>query len=127
MPHKSVFKPALDYLRPGYNFYLDDCKDQIVEQMKASLVAKKEFFDQAFEDADSDGKFYFVDYSILDYRPHVFQKRIKLMLEMKDLKTCEDVTKRKFARLQYVRNVKGLLKQALWSRTDLQELQCIGD
>ena len=44
LPHKSTFKHAIDYLQPGNNYYLDDCKDEIVEKMKEAAKEEEEFF-----------------------------------------------------------------------------------
>ena len=74
-PHQSRFRSSDEYLKLGQS-YLTDCKDEIVDDL-VDKENQNEYFDDMYAKDNNDGQFYFVTYSILDFRPHIFQRFIK--------------------------------------------------
>lgn len=114
--HLSKFLHAVtDDLMFEGDTYLSDCSERVQHIVKTQTL-EDEFSTPWFTQRDSQ-----LTYSILDYRPLVFQSFVSGLLEIKSPQTAIDASEYRFNKLEWTNTNAGLLKKCVDSRVDLKQ------
>ena len=115
--HLSKFLRVIDHnLMFEGDSYLSCCQPRIVQMLKTNIL--EEEFGEPWFTASKDSE---LTYSVLDYRPLVFQRFVSDMLNIEDEETATESSAYRFNKLELSKTNSGLLKKCVDARVDLDQ------